>query len=240
MRLPQLHISSIDNRAPFLAMCLHTRSCFNNHQTMKCYECLGAAAIHGFGPTQPTNWTRGLQRVFLGYSLTQSAYMCLDKSTGRIYTSRHVQFDEETFPFSQETKSRKPNDETPAPSYPSQTQATSVPFSLPPSPLVSAPSLPPLTSDPHQSSSSSSINNGDNDVLSSGNISNELEIILQNFQVLHRISLYRILPQTHHPKHKPKLTLYLPPLQMSNSSHNLQSFPYQKTPIPCELEPKIT
>lgn len=55
MRLPQLHISSIDNRAPFLAMCLHTRSCFNNHQTMKCYECLGAAAIHGFGPTQPTN-----------------------------------------------------------------------------------------------------------------------------------------------------------------------------------------
>lgn len=90
MRLPQLHISSIDNRAPFLAMCLHTRSCFNNHQTMKSYECLGAAAIHGFGPTQPTNWTRGLQCVFLGYSLTQSAYMCLDKSTRRIYTSRHV------------------------------------------------------------------------------------------------------------------------------------------------------
>lgn len=101
--------------------------------------------------------------------------MCLDKSTGRIYTSRHVQFDEETFPFSQETKSPKPNDETPAPSYPSQTQATSVPFSLPPSPLVSAPSLPPLTSDPHQPSSSSSMNNGDNDVLPSGNISNELE-----------------------------------------------------------------
>lgn len=37
--------------------------------------------------------------VFIGYSLTQSAYLCLHRDTGRIYTSRHVTFDETKFPF---------------------------------------------------------------------------------------------------------------------------------------------
>ena len=43
---------------------------------------------------------RSLQCVFLGYSLTQSAYYCLHIPSGRIYVSRHVQFDESSFPFS--------------------------------------------------------------------------------------------------------------------------------------------
>ncbi|CAA7020213.1 unnamed protein product [Microthlaspi erraticum] len=42
---------------------------------------------------------RSLPCVFLGYSLTQCAYLCLDVATGRIYTSRHVQFVEDVFPF---------------------------------------------------------------------------------------------------------------------------------------------
>ena len=37
--------------------------------------------------------------VFLGYSPTQSAYLCLDPSSSRIYTSRHVKFVESIFPF---------------------------------------------------------------------------------------------------------------------------------------------
>lgn len=37
--------------------------------------------------------------MFLGYSLTQSAYLCLDPDTGRVYTSRIVQFDEAVYPF---------------------------------------------------------------------------------------------------------------------------------------------
>ncbi|CAA7059707.1 unnamed protein product, partial [Microthlaspi erraticum] len=37
--------------------------------------------------------------VFVGYSLTQSGYLCLDPETERVYVSRHVQFDELTFPF---------------------------------------------------------------------------------------------------------------------------------------------
>lgn len=36
---------------------------------------------------------------FLGYSPTQSAYFCLDRTTSRIYTSRHVVFREYVFPF---------------------------------------------------------------------------------------------------------------------------------------------
>ena len=37
--------------------------------------------------------------VFLGYSSTQSAYICLDMSTFKTYISRHVKFLENTFPF---------------------------------------------------------------------------------------------------------------------------------------------
>jgi len=46
---------------------------------------------------------RSQQCVFIGYSLTQSAYLCLDKEGGRIYTSRHVQFVETHFPFNGST-----------------------------------------------------------------------------------------------------------------------------------------
>ncbi|XP_010507647.1 PREDICTED: uncharacterized protein LOC104784298 [Camelina sativa] len=42
---------------------------------------------------------RSKRCVFLGYSLTQSAYCCLDVQSGRVYVSRHVQFLEIDFPF---------------------------------------------------------------------------------------------------------------------------------------------
>lgn len=37
--------------------------------------------------------------VFLGYSLTQSVYICLDVVSSRVYISRHVEFIESVFPF---------------------------------------------------------------------------------------------------------------------------------------------
>ena len=37
--------------------------------------------------------------VFLGYSLNHQGYKCLDLSTSRMYLSRHVLFDEDSFPF---------------------------------------------------------------------------------------------------------------------------------------------
>lgn len=53
--------------------------------------------------------------VFLGYSLTQSAYLCLDLTTSRLFVSRHVQFYESSFPFAKQfsslVSSQSPNNE---------------------------------------------------------------------------------------------------------------------------------
>lgn len=43
--------------------------------------------------------------VFIGYSSTQSAYHCLDIDSKRIYTSRHVHFIEDQYPFDREHSS---------------------------------------------------------------------------------------------------------------------------------------
>ncbi|PON75186.1 hypothetical protein PanWU01x14_045380, partial [Parasponia andersonii] len=43
--------------------------------------------------------SRSIPCVFLGYSLTQSVYLCLDPSTSKIYISRHIKFVEHIFPF---------------------------------------------------------------------------------------------------------------------------------------------
>lgn len=43
---------------------------------------------------------RSKRCVFLGYSLTQTAYHYLDRESGRVYSSRHIQFLENEFPFS--------------------------------------------------------------------------------------------------------------------------------------------
>jgi hypothetical protein len=43
---------------------------------------------------------RSKQCIFLGYSTHHKGYKCLDISTGRVYISRDVVFDETVFPFS--------------------------------------------------------------------------------------------------------------------------------------------
>lgn len=56
--------------------------------------------------------------VFLGYSLTQSAYFCLQPSSRRIYTSRHVKFDETIYPFKSSIPQNPNNSETQKASQP--------------------------------------------------------------------------------------------------------------------------
>lgn len=73
--------------------------------------------------------------VFLGYSLSQSAYLCLQRDTGRIYVSRHVQFDENIFPFTQlpsHGSSSPPTNGTSSPASTSnQPPVSFVPFNPP-------------------------------------------------------------------------------------------------------------
>ncbi|KAG7565206.1 Integrase catalytic core [Arabidopsis suecica] len=107
---------------------------------------------------------RSKECVFLGYSLTQSAYLCLERESGRIYVSRHVQFDETTFPFAAKVVDAPPPNHDSSPAtlvqseiLPLSSQRTGFP---PPNPESSLPAphnsgspLVPSRSDLHPSSS---------------------------------------------------------------------------------------
>ena len=68
-----------------------------NYSKLKIFGCLCYPWLRPY----TTNKLDTLSKpcVFLGYSLTQSAYYCLDPSTSKIYISRHVRFVETVFPF---------------------------------------------------------------------------------------------------------------------------------------------
>lgn len=61
--------------------------------------------------------------AFIGYSQTQSAYLCLEPNTGRVYVSRHVRFDEKVFPFK---TNPTPNCKPPTPTPNTHSQAPPV------------------------------------------------------------------------------------------------------------------
>ncbi|CAA7019426.1 unnamed protein product [Microthlaspi erraticum] len=68
-----------------------------NYDKLKAFGCLCFPWLKPYTHHKLEN--RSQPCIFLGYSLTQSAYYCLHVPTGRIYTSRHVRFDEARFPF---------------------------------------------------------------------------------------------------------------------------------------------
>lgn len=80
--------------------------------------------------------------IFIGYSPTQSVYLCLQPNTGRINVSRHVRFDEIVFAFS----STPPLTQTATPeptTNPNQQPITKIPIHQP---TPSAPLLEPMGS----------------------------------------------------------------------------------------------
>ena len=76
--------------------------------------------------------------VFLGYSAHHKGYRCLDRSTNRVIISRHVFFDEGSFPFAE--PSRPPRE---ADFEFLDDITTNVPAPIGPSPLVSSTGSPP-------------------------------------------------------------------------------------------------
>lgn len=71
-----------------------------------CYPTLRDYAAHKFDP-------RSLKCVFMGYNERYKGYRCLFPSTGRIYISRHVVFDELLYPFDEIYSNLQPQGSTP-------------------------------------------------------------------------------------------------------------------------------
>ena len=72
----------------------------SNHQSTYPLKYLVVIVIHGYNPTLLTNSNHNLvPYVFIGYSTTHHAYLCLDLSTNKIFTSRHVILWKTSLPF---------------------------------------------------------------------------------------------------------------------------------------------
>jgi len=87
--------STLNNKTPF-ELLFHQNP---NYMKLKQFGCL-------FYPlTRPYNThklqTKAMSCVFVGYSLTQNAYLCLNLLSRKVYHSRHVLFDETVFPMAQ-------------------------------------------------------------------------------------------------------------------------------------------
>ena len=68
-----------------------------NYSKLKIFGCLCYPWLRPY--TSHKLNERSKSCVFLGYSLSQSTYLCLDPTTSKIYVSRHVQFVETVFPY---------------------------------------------------------------------------------------------------------------------------------------------
>jgi histone deacetylase 1/2 len=66
-----------------------------------CYPNLSTAIPHKLAPRSPPC-------VFIRYPSEHKGYRCYHIPTKRVYTSRHVTFDEEIFPFSDGSSTRSP------------------------------------------------------------------------------------------------------------------------------------
>ena len=82
-----------------------------------CYPNLTSTTPHKLAP-------RSTLCTFLGYSLDHKGYWCLDLTTNRVIISRHVVFDETTFPFSL----RRPSPSTTELDFLTHDDSSSVPY----------------------------------------------------------------------------------------------------------------
>ena len=90
------------NRHPTKTLAFGTPhfSLFGSHPTYAHLRVFGCACYPNMSATAPNKLApRSTLCVFLGYSSNHKGYRCLDLSSNRILTSRHVVFDEASFPL---------------------------------------------------------------------------------------------------------------------------------------------
>lgn len=107
-----------------------------NYTKLRTFGCLCFPWLRPYAPNKLEH--RSSPYVFVGYSLSQSAYHCLEPKIGRIFSSRHVRFNETQYPFTQliKTPASVPHASVPSSSYPPFTTVP-LPQSLIQSPTVS-------------------------------------------------------------------------------------------------------
>jgi hypothetical protein len=90
------------NRLPTMAIqvaCLHL-ALFGSAPSYEHMRIFGCTCYPNMTATVPHKlFLRSTQCVFLGYSADHKGYRCLDLSTNRLIISRHVVFDEDSFPL---------------------------------------------------------------------------------------------------------------------------------------------
>ncbi|RVW95305.1 Retrovirus-related Pol polyprotein from transposon RE1 [Vitis vinifera] len=89
----RLPTSTLNHLSPYFKLF----GTFPNYSKLRSFGCLCYPWLRSY--TSHKLESRSSPCVFVGYSPTQSAYLCLDTSTARLYTSRHVRFVESIFPF---------------------------------------------------------------------------------------------------------------------------------------------
>lgn len=90
------------NKSPFSKL-------FNqkpNYLSLKTFGCLCYPWLRPY--TSNKLEPRSRPCVFVGYSIPHHAYMCLDPISNKIFTSRHVIFIENSFPFQNENCTHEP------------------------------------------------------------------------------------------------------------------------------------
>jgi hypothetical protein len=91
--LNRLPTKAIQAACPHLAL-LGSAPSYENLRVFgcACYSNTATTMPHKLAP-------RSTRCVFLGYSADHKCYRCLDLSTNRLIVSRHVVFDDDSFPF---------------------------------------------------------------------------------------------------------------------------------------------
>ncbi|KAJ9550636.1 hypothetical protein OSB04_014681 [Centaurea solstitialis] len=95
----RLPTPTLNNSSPFLSL-------FNkqpNYHKLRSFGCLCYPWLRPYSPHKLHQRSRPC--IFVGYSPTQSAYYAIDPTTYKPFTSRHVVFVENIFPFQQLTSS---------------------------------------------------------------------------------------------------------------------------------------